>query len=63
MQLTYEMALRILEIEKEKDQIVSTMNKEKYLGTWYDLVSRAEGFIDGKKELSIHSSFNTMGGN
>lgn len=46
MQLTRDMAVRILQIEKEKDRMVNETNKDNPFYTWQDLVIRARGFVD-----------------
>lgn len=46
MQLTRDMAVRILQIEAEKDKMVDEARKKNPGITWFDLVHRASGFVD-----------------
>jgi hypothetical protein len=46
MKLTREMAVRILEIEKEKTAFVSESARARDYATWSELVERAKGFMD-----------------
>lgn len=55
MQLTHEMAERILRLEKEKDRLVEEARATGFgaLTCWSDLVNRAQGFNDCLIERSM----------